>query len=275
MTGKPAKKRSSGAGSKPRAARASEDRLLGGALRLCQPKDGYRVAIDPVFLAAAVPARPGERVLDLGTGTGAAALCLARRVPGCAVVGLEKQRPIAALASRNAALNGMDGRVEIIAGDLLDLPASLKPGGFDHVMANPPYLPPGRADNRANSAKTPSDVEGEADLRAWVDCALRLVRPRGSVIFIHRADRLDELLAYLRDRAGNAIVIPLWPKPGMQAKRVIVTARKAVATPLVLTAGLVLHEPGGAYTEAAEDILRRGAALDTGTGSIGRTGKPH
>lgn len=263
-----AQKRKAGTGRKAE----SEDRLLGGAVHLCQPREGYRAAIDPVFLAAAVPARRGERVLELGVGSGAAALCLAHRVRGCRVVGLERQRAMAGLAARNVASNGMEDRVEIVVGDLLDPPAPLKAQRFDHVMANPPYLPPVRADRRKPGKRDASDVEGEADLRAWVDCALRRVRPRGTVTFVHRADRLDALLAALEGRAGGIVVVPLWPKAGVAAKRVIVRARKGVATPLVLTAGLVLHEADGAFTGAAERILRDGGVLDAG--SIGITGRP-
>ncbi|MCX7355967.1 MAG: methyltransferase [Alphaproteobacteria bacterium] len=240
----------------------SEDRLLGGAVRLRQPRQGYRAAIDPIFLAASVPAKRGERVLELGVGSGAAALCLAHRVAGCVVVGLERQRIVAALAARNAELNGMADRIEIVVGDLLDLPASVKTRRFDHVMANPPYLPPGRADRRKPGARDASDVEGSADLRAWVDCALRRVKPRGTVTFVHRADRLDALLAAFEGRAGGIVVIPLWPKAGTAAKRVIVRARTGVATPLILTAGLILHQPDGSFTQAAERILREGAVLE-------------
>ncbi len=255
-----------------RRAAESEDRLLGGAVCLRQPRQGYRAAIDPVFLAAAVPARRGERVLELGVGSGAAALCLAHRVPDCGVVGLERQRDVAALASRNAALNGMTDRVEIVAGDVLNPPASVKTWRFDHVMANPPYLPPGRADRRKPSARDASDVEDDADLRAWIDCALRRVKPRGTVTFIHRADRLETLLAAFEGRAGGIAIVPLWPKAGMAAKRVIVRARTGVATPLVLTAGLTLHRPDGSFTQAAERILREGAALELA--SIGRVATP-
>ena len=250
----------------------SEDRLLGGSVRLRQPREGYRAAIDPVFLAASMPARDGDRILELGVGTGAAALCLARRVPGAMVVGLERQRAAAALAEKNVALNAMEGRVEIVHGDLLNLPSSVRRAHFDHVMANPPYLPPARADRRKPGARQASDVEGDADLRAWVDCALRRVKPRGTVTFIHRADRLDALLAAFAGRAGGIVVVPLWPKAGVAAKRVIVRARTGIATPLVLTAGLVLHRPDGSFTQAAERVLREGAALDAG--SIGSTATP-
>ena len=94
----------------------TDDHLLGGRVRFSQPARGYRVAIDPVLLAAAVPARAGERVLDAGAGTGAASLCLAARVPECRIVGLELQRPLQRIASHNVTQNGLDARVEMVEG---------------------------------------------------------------------------------------------------------------------------------------------------------------
>ena len=128
----------------------AEDALLGGRVRLVQPAEGYRAAIDPVFLAAAVPAATGETVLDVGAGAGAAALCLAARLPEVRVCGVELAPDLVRLAVGNAGLNGLAGRVEFMAGDLLRPPARLAAGTFDHVMANPPYLPAGREIGRAS-----------------------------------------------------------------------------------------------------------------------------
>ncbi len=114
----------------------SEDALLGGRVRLRQPKTGYRAAIDPVMVAAAVPAEDGSTVLDVGAGVGAAALCLAARVVGCRVSGIEIQRDLVRLAAGNVTLNGFDGRVEIMIGDLSRPPPRLAAGTFDHLMAN-------------------------------------------------------------------------------------------------------------------------------------------
>lgn len=239
----------------------SEDRLLGGIVRLKQPRDGARAAIDPIFLAAAVPAEPGQVVLDIGCGSGAASLCLAARVPGCRIVGLELQPDLALLAGENAAINSVADRVTALAGDLLLPPPALRAGGFDHVMANPPFLERGRATPPPNLARAAAAVEGEANLGDWVRFALRMVRPKGSVTFIHRADRIDALLAHLAGRAGGIVVFPLWPASGRDAGRVLVCARKQVAAPARLAAGLVLHEADGRFTEAAEGVLREGRAL--------------
>src|SRR6202034_2689614 len=123
----------------------TQDELLGGRVVLRQPVQGFRAAIDPVLLAAAVPAESGQTVLDLGTGTGAAAFCLARRVPGVRAAGLGQPRELALLAAETAVLNGLDRHTDFLIGDLLAPPSRLEPNSFDHVMANPPYLPAGTA----------------------------------------------------------------------------------------------------------------------------------
>ncbi|NJS39430.1 MAG: methyltransferase, partial [Rhodobacteraceae bacterium] len=118
----------------------SDDKFLSGRLSLLQPLKGYRAATDPVLLAAACPAKAGDSVLDLGCGAGAAALCLGQRVPGLHLAGLELQADYADLARQNATRNGM--ALEVHEGDLARMPAALR-RDFDHVIANPPYYPPG------------------------------------------------------------------------------------------------------------------------------------
>lgn len=239
----------------------TEDSLLGGRVRLLQPATGYRVAIDPVLLAAAVPAREGQRVLDIGTGSGAAALCLAERIEGCRVVGLERDADLARLARGSVQLNGRGASIEIVDGDLCRPPAALAAGSFDHAMANPPYLEAGAAAESGSRGRARAHVESAAGLDSWVGFALRMVRTGGGVTFIHRADRLDDLLSLLHRRTGGIVIVPLWPKRGRPARRVIVHAVKGSRAPLVLTPGLVLHGASGAYTRAADAILRGGTAL--------------
>lgn len=244
------------------APQVTEDTLLGGRVRLKQPKVGYRVAIDPVFLAAAVPAAEEDRVLDVGCGVGAAALCLAARVTRVRVVGLDRDEALVRLATENASLNGVADRVTFVTGAVESTQVGLPPGGFDHVMTNPPFGDPARAQPPPDPAKRAATVEDAVDLKAWLDFCLRLVRPRGTLSLVHRTDRLDAILSALLERAGDIVVFPLWPaSDGRPAKRVVVRARKGAATPLRLSPGLVLHAADGAYTEAAAAVLRRGERL--------------
>ncbi len=235
------------------------DRLLGGRVVLRQPEEGYRVAIDPVLLAAAAPRAHG-RVLDIGCGVGAAAICLAMRQPGCRLTGLEIQADLAELARDNAAENGLAGRVEVVTGDLLGASAELLTPAFDGAIVNPPYQ---NADQSAppDGSKATSHQEGAAGLADWIGFAERALNHKGWLRLIHRADRIDEICAALHPAFGEVRILPLWPKAGTAAKRVIIGARRGVRSPAALLPGLVLHGEDGRFTAQAEAVLRDGAAL--------------
>lgn len=241
----------------------TRDDLLDGRVCLEQPRAGYRVAIDPLLLAAAVPAGPGDRVLDLGCGAGAVGLCLLARVPEALVVGVERDPAMAALARRNAEANGRADRMTVVEADVADLPSGAADGGFDQVAINPPYLEAVRADPSPVAGRARAGVEDGGRLADWIATAGRCLVRKGRLTLVQRADRLDAVLAALADGFGEVVVFPLWPAPGREARRVLVTARRGVRTPLRLAAGLVLHRPDGGYTAEADAALR-GAALDLG-----------
>ncbi len=234
----------------------TEDALLGGRVRLLQPRRGYRVAVDAVLLAAAIDAGPEDRVLDLGAGVGAVGLCLTARIPGCSVIGVELQSPLQLTAERNAILNGVEGRVRTIEHDLArPLPENL--GLFDHVATNPPYLAAAVADPSPNPSKALATVESSADLARWLAVATGAVKPAGSLTIIHRSDRLREIVDHLVRLGFGDIVTKTLPP----AARVIVQARRAPTKILREASPLVLHRAEGGYTEAAEAILRHAASL--------------
>jgi tRNA1(Val) A37 N6-methylase TrmN6 len=236
------------------------DRLLGGRVVLHQAVDGYRAAIDPVLLAAAVPARGGERACDLGCGDGAAMLCLATRVPGLTVVGLERDGRAAARARAGCVDSGVADRTAVVEGDVAHLPDALAPGSFDHVLVNPPFHP---AEHTASPdpRRHVANREARSGLEPWVTAAHRLLKPKGRFVLIHRADRLDRVIAGLAPRFGSIAIIPIWPRAGRDAKRVVLVARKGGRGPAALRAGLVLHGEATTYTEAATAVLRDAAPL--------------
>lgn len=233
----------------------TEDRLLGGRIRLLQPRRGYRVAVDAVLLAASVEARAGQRVLDLGCGVGSVALCLAARVAGLEIVGLELQETFAALAERNVRLNGREGEIRIVRHDLaVPLPADL--GTFDHVVSNPPYLAASVADPSPDKGKALATVESSAGLARWLQAATSVLKPDGTLTLVHRSDRRAEIADELDGLTWGRLTFKELPP----AARVLVRARQGAprhddATPLAL------HPAGGGYTEAADAILRHAAPL--------------
>ena len=236
----------------------TEDALLGGRVRLLQPHRGYRVAVDAVLLAASVGVQEGDesRVLDLGAGVGSVGLCLAARVPGCTIVGIELQPALAAIAERNAALNDMTGRMRTIVHDLArPLPDDL--GLFEHVVTNPPYLAAAVADPSPDPVKALATVESSADLARWLEVATGAVKSAGTLTIIHRSDRLEEIVGRL-DRSGfGDVTIKRLPP----AARMLVRARRSVIPVRRESPPLILHLPGGGYTGEAEAILRHAAPL--------------
>lgn len=245
----------------------TQDKFLGGRLVVGQPRRGYRAAMDPVLLAAACAARPGQAVLELGCGAGVASLCLGQRVAGLRLVGLEVQPAYADLARRNAAQNGI--AFEVVEGDLAAMPQGLRGMEFDHVIANPPYFAAGGGTAAADSGRERAQREA-TPLVAWVKAGLKRLKPGGWITLIQNADRLADLLTALGAGAGSIVVLPIAPRAGRPAGRVLVRARKGGRGALQLLAPLVLHAApehtldAEDLTEIAQSVLRGGESLPIG-----------
>ncbi len=235
----------------------TQDTLLGGTVQLAQAGGGHRSGIEPILLAAFVPALPGQRVLEGGTGSGAALLCLARRVTGLSGVGVEHHPEMAALARANMAANGF-ADLSVLEGDLAEVAAE---GAFDHAMANPPWhvpdqtLSPDPARALARHAKP-------GLMALWATRLGHALRHRGTLSFITSAGTLSECLAaFTAAGCGSHVILPLWPRVGRQPKLVLLQGVRGGRAPTRLLPGLVLHAPEGGYTEAADSVLRAGQAL--------------
>jgi tRNA1(Val) A37 N6-methylase TrmN6 len=242
----------------------SEDAVLGGRLRLRQPKRGHRVGHDAILLAAAVPARAGEAVVDLGAGVGAAGLALAVRVGEIKLTLVELAPELAALAAENARLNGLSAQIaalDVAAPARAFAAAGLRPEQTARVLMNPPFNDPARQRASPDRGRRLAHVAPRVTLVAWTKTAARLLRPRGTLTLIWRADGLGDVLEALKPAFGAATVLPIYAKPNESAIRVLVRATKASRAPLQLLPGLVLHDPAGRATVAANAILRAGEAL--------------
>jgi len=242
----------------------TEDTVLDGRLRLRQPSRGHRVGHDAILLAAAVPARAGEVVVDLGAGVGAAGLALAARVGGIKLILVELAPELAALAAENARLNGLSAQVatlDVAAPARAFVAAGLRLEQAARVMMNPPFNDPTRQRASPDRARRLAHAAPRATLMAWTRTAARLLRPRGTLSLIWRADGLGDVLEALESAFGATTVLPIYAKPAESAIRVLVRATKASRAPLQLLPGLVLHDQTGRATAAADAILRAGEAL--------------
>ena len=244
----------------------SEDYILGGRLLLRQPRRGHRFGHDAILLAAACPARPGDYAVDLGAGVGAAGLALASRVPGLSVTLVEIDPELAALAQENARRNGFSERVRTVTLDVAAsarafVEAGLDAGSASRVLMNPPFhdqtrqtASPDRGRALAHSASGPT-------LGAWVATATRLLRPGGTLTLIWRPDDLLDVITALAKAFGGTAVLPVHPKPGRNAIRILVRAIKGSRAPLELLPGLMLNDAAAQPTPEAQAILRNGGTL--------------
>jgi tRNA1(Val) A37 N6-methylase TrmN6 len=232
------------------------DGFLGNRLTIAQPAEGFRAGHDSVLLAAAVPATDQSSVLELGAGAGVASLCLAARVRGARVLGIDNDPNMVELANENAARNAMADRVHFECADVKDVS---RDKAFDHVFFNPPFHP-ANGQESPNQARARAMHDAMAAIAKWTRTALGLVRPGGSVTAILRADRGHEMLSAVEN--DGVIVLPLFPRADEPAKRIIVRIVKGSPKNTRVAAGLVLHDQDGRNTEAAEAVLRHGAALE-------------
>ena len=243
------------------------DDFFGGRIRIAQPKHGHRAGSDAVWLQAAVAAKPGDKVLDAGAGVGVAGLCLLARCPQIHVTAVDIDEGAVALAEANAQLNANSANFRAITLDLTApaetlIARGLVREGYDQVMANPPFHAEGTVRPAPDKGRAAAHIMQEGALEAWVRFLATFAAPKGRITLIHMPQVLSELLPLLDRRFGAITLVPLFPKEGEPAVRVIVQARKASRAGLRLLSGLVLHEADGRYTDKAEAVLRKGAALE-------------
>jgi len=241
---------------------STQDAFLGGRINLHQPVEGYRAGIDPLFLAASVNRQNGQKILDVGVGVGTAALALANRCPDVHVTGIEIQGHLVDLAHRNIVHNSMGNQVSIVHGDILNLGDRFESESFDQVITNPPYYEAENFKASPHPGKAQANVESHVGLEEWLHFCVSMLRPKGTLTLIHRAEKGCEAMGVLRHHIGNVIVFPLWPTEKKPALRVIIQGKKGVKGNTILHPGLVLHRGSDKYSPEAEAVLRHGQSLD-------------
>jgi tRNA1(Val) A37 N6-methylase TrmN6 len=243
----------------------TEDAVLGGRLRLRQPKRGHRVGHDAILLAAAVGAQAGELVVDLGAGVGGAGLAVAARVAGVHVTLVEIDEALCGLAAENIQLNQFAEWARAVHADVENLAAlavaGLTPGGADRVLMNPPFNDASRQNVSPDPRRRLAHVAAPGLLARWTTTAAILLKPQGTLTLIWRADGLGEVREALAGPFGGLAVMPVLPREGGEAIRVLVRAVKGGQGAEANYPALVLNDLSNKPTAAAEAVLRSGEAL--------------
>ena len=252
----------------------SEDEFLGGRITLYQPRKGHhRSGTDAVLLAACTPAKAGELVVDLGSGIGAAGLCVAARVGGIRLLAVEIDADVATIAAANMARP--DCAAHLAAASVLNcdvalrgearIAAGLTENLAHHVIANPPYYRPERFQTSPNEARATAHMLTDEGMEPWFRTAVSILRKGGSFTVVQRADELPELLRLMEGRFGGITVQPFSPREGEAAHRVVIQGRKQSRAPFRLLPTIALHDAGSDTPgQRIEAVHRHGAGIDLG-----------
>lgn len=238
----------------------TRDKFLGGKLHIYQPKDGFRAGSDTVLMAAATPVKPQQIILEMGCGVGTALMCLGSRDKKLKLIGLDVQVPAIHLAQRNSEENKIPAIFHVwdINANAGEDVSSYK-NKVDHVLMNPPYFDPQNFKTPPNAARACARIGSLEDFEKWVCASHKFLKPSGTLTLVFPSDILQKTICTLKaSNFGSLEIIPLWPKQGLPAKRILLRAKKAGRGKTTLYPGIVLHEATGAYTQEAHNILMEG-----------------
>ncbi len=247
------------------------DAWLGGRLTLVQPRRGHRAGTDAALLAAAADFSEG-RFVDIGAGVGAVALAILSRVPRVSADLVEIDADLAALAAENAERNRLAERARILQLDVCAARARREAGLADEhaeaVVTNPPFFDSRAVRVSPEQARARAHVfageTGAAPLVAWIRACLAILEPGGRFVMIHRPEALAAILAAAENRLGALALLPVHPRAGASAHRLMASGVKGSKAPLRIAPGLVLHEADGRLTDEADAIHRGEALIDWG-----------
>lgn len=238
--------------------RLTQDCFFGERLILNQPAEGHRAGTDAVLLAAAAPRDFSGLVYDAGAGVGTAGLGVALISPAARVGLIESDALSAAVAAENIRANAMADRVRLHACDLLSAGSRAAAGlteAADLVLTNPPFYEPGSVHASPDLRRRAAHVSGDGGLGSWIAACLAILRPRGTLIILHRTEALPLLLESLGRRAGALTLLPVHTKLGQPAKRILLRAVKGSRAPFAIKPAFVLRD-GNTVTPETERINR-------------------
>ncbi len=231
------------------------DDLQFAGLRIIQSQRGFRFGMDAVLLAHFADVRPGDKVADLGTGTGIIPILLCGHTRGKSYVGLEIQHDMADMAARSVKLNNLQEQIRIVEGDLRKAHELLGYNGFDVVTCNPPYERKGGGVVCQDIAWTLARHEEACTLMDVARASFNLLRQGGRLAMIIRADRAVEVLVTLKEsRLEPKRIRMICPSADRSPNLMLVEATRGGNPGTRWEPPLIVYGPDGAYTKELNAI---------------------
>jgi tRNA1(Val) A37 N6-methylase TrmN6 len=234
----------------------TKDTFLNGRLKVKQDRSGYRFSIDSILLACYAKLRPGDKVLDLGTGCGIVSLILAYREPNLKIFGIEVQKELADIAGSNVEENHMGDIINILCKDMKELKNDMISGPVDLIVSNPPY-------RKAESGRINPDMQravARHEIKVSLDditaTVRRVLRTAGKFVTIYSAERITDLLTHLRS-AGIEPKFLRMIHSGIktEAKLVLVEGIKGGRHGVKIGPPLIIYDEKGDYTQEVEEMF--------------------
>ena len=226
---------------------------------IIQSEEGFRYGIDAVLLSGFARVKPGEKVLDMGTGTGILPILLAAKTEGESFTGLEIQEKSAEMAGRSVAYNHLEGRVRIVAGDIKEAGAIFGPASFDVVVSNPPYMTGSHGLVNPNEAKAVARHEVLCTLEDLVRETAAVLTSRGRFYLVHRPFRLAEIMGMLmKYRLEPKRMRLVYPYVDKEPNMVLLEACKGGNPHIQVERPLIVYERPNVYTDEIREIYGDG-----------------
>ena len=227
----------------------TSDSFFNGRIQIRQDRTGYRFSIDAVLLAHHVRPRPGDRVLDLGTGCGIVPLILAFRHPDITIYGIEIQRELSDLGVFNVSNNRMLDRITILCQDMRKLKSTMIAGPVDLVVCNPPYRKSESGRLNPDHQRAVARHEIKATLPDVITAARRMLRTAGKFFVIYAAERAVELFTQMHANGIEPKMLrSIHSSRETAAKLVVVEGVRGGRPGTSIAPPLILYDEEGNYT---------------------------
>lgn len=231
------------------------DELQRNGYRIIQNRNRFCFGMDAVLLSGFTYVNPGGQVLDLGTGTGIIPILLEAKTKGEHFTGLEIQEDSADMARRSVALNGLQGRIDIVTGDIKDASAIFGASSFDVVTTNPPYMIGQHGLRSADEAKAIARHEILCTLEDVVRESARLLKPQGHFFMVHRPFRLAEIICVMHDYGLEPKRMKLvHPFADKEPNMVLIEGVRGGRSRMTVEKPLIVYRQQGVYTDEIYDI---------------------